>query len=477
MLSFKLSPEKLKDLSAAKLRVTGKYADGKPYSAEISATATDVQSSPQLWAKTVVVDLEDKYRLASGQSQEKLKNQIVSISVAHSLLTKFTAFVVVDHAEIVNKDGAVRKLVQPVEQPAAWAADLAQSAQAIPASGSWGAAQMQPLLAPMPMPQAPPQPSGVPASPMMGSGGTYGGTQSFDTRAQRKSAFQDESVDSWGASSSGAGWGSPPPSIGRAPGNQPPGSEQPQAPSSQPQPGGSPANQRGGKNVFQAFSDAAIDKLFGQNLGLSEQESKALKKDASAPSSAPANSAGGQPAGPTKLSQPAAPPAGAGGTGGWENFNASPPASPSDSHLPSSGWSPGAEQEMKTLQESFSKFEQALNAVLESLSRGEVPASAQLELARGALLTALANSSAAVKLPLLQKYLRADILHLIAALSAAASVGQKLKDLADSHEQKFVENLRGGFAANKRRKQTVLGVNGLMGTATNRAKQDKITRI
>src|SRR5262249_31600833 len=42
------------------------------------------------------------------------------LAVKHTLLTRFTAFVVVDESETVNKDGACRTVVQPVEMPDRW---------------------------------------------------------------------------------------------------------------------------------------------------------------------------------------------------------------------------------------------------------------------------------------------------------------------------------------------------------------------
>jgi hypothetical protein len=227
----------------------------------------------------------------------------------------------------------------------------------------------------------------------------------------------------------------------------------------QPPSAGSPPDQKSRKNIFQAMSDAAIDKLFNQNLGLSEKDSQLLKKDSSAASASPAPSASPSPApsspasppsgqafndaangpksGHGQFSAPAVPPAGAGGAGGWVGmFNASPPAPPSDALSPAKA-GPNSEQEMKALQESFGNFERELKLVLESLNRGEVPQFAQLELTRGALLATLSQSALADKLPQLQKYLRADILHLLAALSQASSVSQKLKALAFDHEEKF----------------------------------------
>jgi Ca-activated chloride channel family protein len=401
---FRLTPGSLKDLSTAKIRVKGLYANGKPFSTEIDATTTDVQSLPQLWAKTVVVDLEDKYRVSSGLEQEKLKNQIISVAVAHSLLTRFTAFVVVDHAEIVNKDGVVRKMVQPVQQPASWEDQQVQT-------GSWGAAgsigsAMRYGAAPRQMHQA------APSAPMMGAG--FGANLTDQIRAKLKSSSNQSDFGSPPSSPAADAWGAPAPSNQHVPPPAPPPASRPQpqqAPQSPPPPKApvskaSPPAKSAESIVrkFQEMSDSAIDKIFNNNLGLSAQETQQMPQAA----------------------------------GGWMPFNASPPTE-KDTLSKASALSAGAEQEMKALEKTFDEFEKALNQVLESLKKAEMPQSAQLELARGALLSTLAKSAVAVKLPQLQKYLRADVLHLIAALSSASSVSKKLKEMAADHERIFAE--------------------------------------
>jgi hypothetical protein len=65
-----------------------------------------------------VADLEDQFRLKGGS--DAIKKEIVELAVAHTLLTRFTAFVVVDESEIVNEGGDVRKVVQPVHEPDRW---------------------------------------------------------------------------------------------------------------------------------------------------------------------------------------------------------------------------------------------------------------------------------------------------------------------------------------------------------------------
>jgi Ca-activated chloride channel family protein len=93
-------------------------------------TVTDNAALPQLYAKARISELEDLMRDAGQKKGEIYEREIVELSVAHSLLTRFTAFLAIDHSEIANPSGDLRKLVQPVETPAQW--------QELPAAGGLG---------------------------------------------------------------------------------------------------------------------------------------------------------------------------------------------------------------------------------------------------------------------------------------------------------------------------------------------------
>ncbi len=426
---FKMSLAKVKDLSAAKLRLRGKYADLKKFTAEVSATTTDVKSLPQLWAKSTVVDLEDKYRLASGNAQDKLKNQIVAIAVQHSLLTRFTAFVVVDHAEIVNKDGISRKVVQPVEMPASWAlpADAGGYGAAPAASwggvaGSWGSgmASIGGLPAPMPAPHIPPPPAGVPASPRVNSIGRF--NLSDEDLKQLRSIGQSADVESFEGCqpSVGSGWSD---------------SAQQQAPQAQedssnwfcePMQPTPPPQQNTRKKLFKALGDEAIDKLFEQNLGLNDQSMQKMRSQPAKPPAPPSRplSAPGQssnfPVGHPSIPWPLSGHSGGSGGGGQ-------------------GSGAGSEKDLEALQLSFSDFEDAIKEIFESIAAGKLIAVDKLDRTRSALLKTLSQSSLAQRLPQLQKYLRAEVLHLLSALASAKAVSEKLKVLAEDHREKFEE--------------------------------------
>jgi Ca-activated chloride channel family protein len=95
--------------------VQGIYADGAAFAVTVEAETIDLPAIAHLWARARVADLEDRLRLG-----ENVKQEIIDLAVKHTLLTRLTAFVVVDESETVNKEGARRTVVQPVEMPDRW---------------------------------------------------------------------------------------------------------------------------------------------------------------------------------------------------------------------------------------------------------------------------------------------------------------------------------------------------------------------
>ncbi|RPH37822.1 MAG: hypothetical protein EHM91_14575 [Planctomycetota bacterium] len=98
------------------ITVTGTYSDGKAFKETVKPGVIELPAIAHLWARTRVTDLEDRFRLG----ETGLKQEIIDLAVRHTLLTRFTSFVVVDESEIVNKGGEVNKVVQPVHLPAKW---------------------------------------------------------------------------------------------------------------------------------------------------------------------------------------------------------------------------------------------------------------------------------------------------------------------------------------------------------------------
>jgi Ca-activated chloride channel family protein len=97
------------------VRVHGTRADGTAFDATVKAEEIELPGIEHLWARARVADLEDRFRLG-----ENVKQEIIDLAVKHTLLTRFTAFVVVDESEPVNREGKYRTVVQPVEMPERW---------------------------------------------------------------------------------------------------------------------------------------------------------------------------------------------------------------------------------------------------------------------------------------------------------------------------------------------------------------------
>lgn len=127
---FKFKPGK-----KAQLKIKGKMSGGGKFEVTVKPQTMSLNAIAQLWAKQHIIDLEDRFRAPShghvslnpfdwnkkkAASPDAIKAQIIEIAVKHSLLTKFTAFVVVDHSEIVNSSGKTKQVVQPVQNPEAW---------------------------------------------------------------------------------------------------------------------------------------------------------------------------------------------------------------------------------------------------------------------------------------------------------------------------------------------------------------------
>jgi len=57
-----------------------------------------------------------------AKKPKDLAKQIVEVSLATNVLSRFTAYVAVDRSEVVNKGGRQQQVVQPVEMPDGWSA-------------------------------------------------------------------------------------------------------------------------------------------------------------------------------------------------------------------------------------------------------------------------------------------------------------------------------------------------------------------
>jgi len=99
-----------------KVKITGRLPDGGKFEQEVEAREAPLAAIDHLWARARIADLEDEFRATRSEAARKA---IVELSIRHTVLTRFTAFVVVDDA-VVNAGGQRRTVVQPVEMPADW---------------------------------------------------------------------------------------------------------------------------------------------------------------------------------------------------------------------------------------------------------------------------------------------------------------------------------------------------------------------
>ncbi len=135
LIEGSLAPVKLPDLFADRpitifgqcktsgsplcVRVSGTDAAGNPWQTDATTAEGPADTVRSLWGRTRVRDLEDRY--ATGVEEPKaLAKEIVRISLATNVLSRFTAYVAVDRSEVVNKGGQQRQVVQPVDVPDGW---------------------------------------------------------------------------------------------------------------------------------------------------------------------------------------------------------------------------------------------------------------------------------------------------------------------------------------------------------------------
>lgn len=378
---FKFSASKLKELANGKLKVKGRRTDGAQFATEVRAKVIDLPALAQLWAKSYVVDLEDKYRISNTHAQGALHAQIVNIAIAHSLLTKFTAFVVVDDAEIVNASGAMRTVVQPVQTPAAWNTPI----------------QVR-------------ESSGLPPRQ----------TSSLMGQLVRQQKPQHE-TGSWGGApgASGAGWGQSGGSDagwGQAPGR---------------------ANS-GGASGFGCPPSAPAPRA--------KQESAAdCWEQAQAPCESQASNSGSDNAAPEPMAAPSpmqAPSAPSAGSAGASLSQRAKDCVDKLEAFPDMLKKKARDQSStnKSLLDSFKELQTALNEMFSEIKNGKsgTPLDVKkLTDLRQRLLDELSRSDIADRLPLLQRYLRADLVNLIHSIEATKIVSDSLKRMVSDQESVF----------------------------------------
>ncbi|HJV09071.1 MAG TPA: hypothetical protein VJ653_05295, partial [Acidimicrobiales bacterium] len=130
------------------VQASGAAADGSAWSERVEATVVSNPAVRTTWARAHVRDLEDRYASAGDDA---LAARIVEVSLAHGVLSRFTAYVAVDPVRPDKPVVAPHRITQPVEVPAGWAMPMA----AMPAPAGAGPGMLRRAMASAPAPARP----------------------------------------------------------------------------------------------------------------------------------------------------------------------------------------------------------------------------------------------------------------------------------------------------------------------------------
>ncbi|QGJ72094.1 Marine proteobacterial sortase target protein [Planctomycetales bacterium 10988] len=112
---------KLEDLEKLpQLVITGIDQEGETWEVELDATTQTRELIAHFWGRRRVRDLEDQYASHEYSNGKELTSEIVQTSLETQVLSRFTAFVAVDHQTQVDSNSPLHRITQPVESPAGW---------------------------------------------------------------------------------------------------------------------------------------------------------------------------------------------------------------------------------------------------------------------------------------------------------------------------------------------------------------------
>lgn len=130
-----IAPHRLPDVYAgAPVTILGRYRGRAASNATVELTGTTVgqplsttiarsdggwtnDALAASWARAAIRDREDRYAI---NANDELEREIIAISKRHRVLSRFTAFLAVDRAATIARPHDLRRIVQPVDQPAGW---------------------------------------------------------------------------------------------------------------------------------------------------------------------------------------------------------------------------------------------------------------------------------------------------------------------------------------------------------------------
>jgi Ca-activated chloride channel family protein len=106
------------DTTIPELTVTATRPDGSSYQKRLTPTKVTAKGVTDLWARARIADLEDRYDARTGDVSA-VRGEIIELSIAAKVLSRFTAFIAVDSE--AQEISSSHELTQPVEMPGGWA--------------------------------------------------------------------------------------------------------------------------------------------------------------------------------------------------------------------------------------------------------------------------------------------------------------------------------------------------------------------
>ena len=104
------------------MHITGRRADGGAFSLDVTGTDVDLPAVAHLWARRRLSGPGGPLPSRAGATSRRYEAEIVALSTSHGVLSRFTAFLVVDDRQAVVSSAERRTIVQPVEMPHMWTA-------------------------------------------------------------------------------------------------------------------------------------------------------------------------------------------------------------------------------------------------------------------------------------------------------------------------------------------------------------------
>jgi Ca-activated chloride channel homolog len=104
------------------VELRGQAPAGTAWRESVFPKVRDNPAIASAWARGQIRQLEDRYA-AGASDHSALEQTTIATSLRFGALCRFTAYVAVDRAAVVNEGGIGHQITQPVEMPAGWGQD------------------------------------------------------------------------------------------------------------------------------------------------------------------------------------------------------------------------------------------------------------------------------------------------------------------------------------------------------------------